>query len=147
MRIDVDRPGSGKRYSIPPDNPFLHVADARPETWAYGFRNPWRITMDRVTGDMWVGENGQDLWEYARIARRGENYGWPLLEGSHELHQFRGAVHDKHRPQGRTHGGTGAVQGKLEGLVGLLGAQDGVREVADHLQGVTRRVGRRRHLP
>jgi glucose/arabinose dehydrogenase len=91
LRIDVDRPSGDKPYSIPSDNPFLTFADARPETWAYGFRNPWRLTMDRVTGEFWVGENGQDLWEYARIARRGENYGWPLLEGSHELHQHRKA--------------------------------------------------------
>lgn len=91
LRIDVDRPSDGKPYSVPADNPFLHLKDARPETWAYGFRNPWRITMDRVTGEFWVGENGQDLWEYARIARRGENYGWPLWEGSHQLHQQRKA--------------------------------------------------------
>lgn len=87
LRIDVDHPGEGKAYGIPADNPFIHVKGARPETWAYGFRNPWRMTMDRATGDLWVGENGQDLWEYARIVHRGENYGWPLVEGSHEFHQ------------------------------------------------------------
>lgn len=89
LRIDVDHPANGKRYGIPADNPFLQTAGARPETWAYGFRNPWRMSMDRQTGDLWVGENGQDLWEYARIARRGENYGWPVVEGSHEFHQNR----------------------------------------------------------
>jgi glucose/arabinose dehydrogenase len=89
LRIDVDRPAPGKLYGIPADNPFLTTAGARPETWAYGFRNPWRMTMDRATGDLWVGENGQDLWEYARIVRRGENYGWPIVEGSHEFHQNR----------------------------------------------------------
>ncbi len=89
LRIDVDHPANGKPYGIPSDNPFLTIEGARPETWAYGFRNPWRMTMDRVTGDLWVGENGQDLWEYARIARRGENYGWPRMEGSHELQQHR----------------------------------------------------------
>ncbi len=91
LRIDVDHPEYGKLYGIPADNPFLNVAGARPETWAYGFRNPWRLTMDRATGDLWVGENGQDLWEYARIARRGENYGWPLMEGSHALQPHRKA--------------------------------------------------------
>lgn len=89
LRIDVDHPGKEKLYSVPADNPFLQTAGARPETWAYGFRNPWRMTMDRATGDLWVGENGQDLWEYARIVRRGENYGWPIVEGSHEFHQNR----------------------------------------------------------
>ncbi len=91
LRLDVDHPADGKHYGIPSDNPFLKVAGARPETWAYGFRNPWRMRMDRATGDLWVGENGQDLWEYARIAKRGENYGWPLREGSHELQQSRKA--------------------------------------------------------
>ncbi len=89
LRVDVDHPFDGKAYSIPKDNPFLQVADARPETWAYGFRNPWRMTMDRETGELWVGENGQDLWEYARIVHRGENYGWAIVEGSHEFHQQR----------------------------------------------------------
>jgi glucose/arabinose dehydrogenase len=91
LRIDVDHPTAGRLYSVPGDNPFLHLAGARPETWAYGFRNPWRMTMDHATGDLWVGENGQDLWEYARIAHRGENYGWPIKEGSHDLQPNRKA--------------------------------------------------------
>jgi glucose/arabinose dehydrogenase/mono/diheme cytochrome c family protein len=91
LRIDVDHPAGGRPYSIPADNPFLALQGARPETWAYGFRNPWRMTMDRATGDLWVGENGQDLWEYARIAHRGENYGWPIKEGSHDLQPNRQA--------------------------------------------------------
>ena len=91
LRMDVDHPADGKHYGIPSDNPFLKTPGARPETWAYGFRNPWRMRMDRATGDLWVGENGQDLWEYARIAKRGENYGWPLREGSHALQQNRKA--------------------------------------------------------
>jgi glucose/arabinose dehydrogenase/mono/diheme cytochrome c family protein len=89
LRIDVDHPADGRLYGIPADNPFLKTAGARPETWAYGFRNPWRMTMDRETGDIWVGENGQDLWEYARIVHRGENYGWPLVEGSHPFQPQR----------------------------------------------------------
>jgi len=89
LRIDVDHPAEGRPYGIPSDNPFLQVAGARPETWAYGFRNPWRMRMDSATGDLWVGENGQDLWEYARIAHRGENYGWPRFEGSHVLQPNR----------------------------------------------------------
>lgn len=89
LRIDVDHPAGGRAYGIPQDNPFLHLKDTRPETWAFGFRNPWRMTMDRETGDLWVGENGQDLWEYARVAKRGENYGWPVIEGTHDFHQHR----------------------------------------------------------
>src|SRR5204863_3504371 len=63
----------------------------RPETWAYGFRNPWRITCDRATGDLWVGQNGQDLWEQAYLVRRGENYGWSVTEGSHPFYPTRTA--------------------------------------------------------
>lgn len=91
LRLDVDHPSGGKAYGIPADNPFLNMEGARPETWAYGLRNPWRMTVDRATGDLWVGENGQDLWEFARIVGAGENYGWPLFEGSHELHPHRRA--------------------------------------------------------
>lgn len=90
LRLDVNQPGSGL-YSIPHDNPFLSIPGARRETWAYGFRNPWRMHIDRQTGDVWVGENGQDLWEYARIVRAGENYGWPLVEGNHDFQRSRKA--------------------------------------------------------
>src|SRR5208282_2796900 len=53
LRIDVDHPAEGKHYSIPKDNPFVDKKDVRPETWAYGLRNPWRITVDRKTGHIW----------------------------------------------------------------------------------------------
>jgi glucose/arabinose dehydrogenase len=89
LRIDVDHPADGRPYSIPADNPFLNIPGARPETWAYGFRNPWRMHIDPVTNDIWVGENGQDLWEYARVVRKGANYGWPLVEGNHDLQPLR----------------------------------------------------------
>src|SRR5438477_613135 len=83
LRIDVDHPSAGKAYSVPKDNPFLNRQGVRPETWAYGLRNPWRITTDRQTGQIWLGENGQDLWEIARLVIRGANYGWSIYEGSH----------------------------------------------------------------
>jgi glucose/arabinose dehydrogenase len=91
LRIDVDRPANGKPYSVPKDNPF--VADSRfaPETWAYGLRNPWRITCDEKTGNIWVGNNGQDLWETADLVSKGANYGWSVLEGSHEFYPNRKA--------------------------------------------------------
>ena len=65
IRIDVDHPEGGKNYSVPKDNPFLDLPYARPEIWAYGFRNPWRMAFDHKTGLLWVGQNGQDLWESA----------------------------------------------------------------------------------
>lgn len=89
LRIDVDHPDPGKTYSVPKDNPFVSRKDARPETWAYGFRNPWRITCDRKTGDIWVGNNGQDLWEQTFRVERGANYGWSVMEGSHVFYADR----------------------------------------------------------
>jgi PBP4 family serine-type D-alanyl-D-alanine carboxypeptidase len=89
LRIDVDHPDPGKEYSVPKDNPFLDTPGARPETWAYGFRNPWRIHIDQKTGDVWVGQNGQDLWEQAILVQRGANYGWSVTEGSHPFYPDR----------------------------------------------------------
>jgi glucose/arabinose dehydrogenase/mono/diheme cytochrome c family protein len=89
LRIDVDHPTADKPYSIPPDNPFLQTPGARPEIWAYGFRNPWRLAFDRYTGQLWVGQNGQDMWEQVYLVRRGENYGWSVYEGSHPFNLNR----------------------------------------------------------
>jgi glucose/arabinose dehydrogenase len=89
MRIDIDRPDPGKGYSIPADNPFVGMKDVRPEIWAYGFRNPWRMTVDEQTGRVWVGQNGQDLWEQAYLVKKGENYGWSVMEGSHPFYENR----------------------------------------------------------
>ncbi len=89
LRIDVMNPPAGKTYGIPTDNPFLTTPGARPETWAHGFRNPWRITADKLTGQIWVGENGQDLWESVKLVERGANYGWSVYEGSHLFYANR----------------------------------------------------------
>ncbi|HUQ70813.1 MAG TPA: PQQ-dependent sugar dehydrogenase, partial [Planctomycetaceae bacterium] len=89
IRIDIDHPDGDRPYSIPPDNPFVNVPDAKPEIWAFGFRNPWRNTFDKVTGHFWVTQNGQDLWEQVYFVRRGENYGWSVQEGSHPFYLDR----------------------------------------------------------
>jgi glucose/arabinose dehydrogenase/mono/diheme cytochrome c family protein len=89
MRIDVDHPTAGQAYSVPADNPFVGDARFAPETWAYGLRNPWRLTYDPVSGQLWEGENGQDAWEYARLVQRGANYGWPVYEGGHFFARHR----------------------------------------------------------
>ena len=81
MRIDVDHAEDGKAYAIPADNPFRGRADARPEIWAYGFRNPWRFSFDPVTGELWLGDVGQDRVEEIDLVRPGENYGWNVYEG------------------------------------------------------------------
>src|SRR5207244_1910429 len=90
-RIDVDHPDANKACSVPNDNPFVGQEGIRPETWAYGLRNPWRMTVDAKTGDLWVGQNGQDLWEQAYLVRKGENYGWSVMEGSHPFYPERKA--------------------------------------------------------
>jgi putative heme-binding domain-containing protein len=80
-RIDVDRAESGRLYTIPSDNPFRNSPGARPEVWALGFREPWRFSFDPPTGDLWVGDVGQGLYEEVTIARKGENHGWNVYEG------------------------------------------------------------------
>lgn len=89
LRIDVDHPGPDRAYGVPKDNPFVGRPGIRPETWAYGFRNPWRLHIDRRTGDLWVGNNGQDLWEQIFLVRKGANYGWSAFEGSHPFYPDR----------------------------------------------------------
>jgi putative heme-binding domain-containing protein len=81
LRIDVDHEEAGRGYSIPRDNPFRDRADARPEIWAYGFRNPWRFTFDKLTGELWLADVGQDRVEEVDMVHRGENYGWNVYEG------------------------------------------------------------------
>ena len=82
MRLDVDGAAPHQGYIVPPDNPFVGMPNIRPETWAYGMRNPWRITADPESGQIWVGQNGQDLREYAHLLERAANYGWSAYEGS-----------------------------------------------------------------
>src|SRR5437763_386374 len=84
LRIDVNHPSDGRAYGIPPDNPFVGRAGARPEIWAYGLRNPWRFSFDRVTHELWIGDVGQDSWEEvdrAAAGRGGQKYGWNVMEG------------------------------------------------------------------
>ena len=85
LRIDVDRKDAGKNYAIPKDNPFVGtVIDGKPargEVWAYGFRNPWRMSFDRGTGELWVGDVGWELWELVHKVERAGNYGWSAVEG------------------------------------------------------------------
>jgi len=92
LRIDVDHPDSatpGRNYGIPKNNPFVGVAHARPEIWAYGLRQPWKMSFDKKTGDFWCGNVGQDLWEQIYLIERGGNYGWSILEGSHPFRPER----------------------------------------------------------
>ncbi len=89
LRIDVDHPTDERHYSIPQDNPFVNLAGARGEVWAYGFRNPWRMSFDPRTGALWVGDVGWELWEMIYRVVPGGNYGWSLFEGSQPVHRER----------------------------------------------------------
>ncbi len=84
IRIDVDH---GSPYSIPPDNPFVGPGNPLDEIWDIGLRNPYRWSFDRATGDMWIGDVGQNSWEEidfeAAHGHGGFNYGWSIMEGDH----------------------------------------------------------------
>jgi len=86
LRIDVDHPSGSNAYGIPSDNPFVGRAGARPEIWLTGLRNPWRMRFDPATGDLWIGDVGQDAWEEIDVARKGvsgTDFGWNVMEGNH----------------------------------------------------------------
>ena len=88
LRVDIDvAEDATPAYSIPADNPYADGADgARPEIWASGMRNPWRMRFDPLTGDLWIGDVGQGSWEEVDVARAGQgglDFGWSLMEGLH----------------------------------------------------------------
>lgn len=82
LRIDVDRSSSQRNYQIPEDNPFANNPEAIPEVYAYGLRNPWRISFDQKTGQLWLADVGQDHWEEVNRISKGGNYGWSEMEGN-----------------------------------------------------------------
>ncbi|EMO33108.1 glucose/sorbosone dehydrogenase [Leptospira santarosai str. HAI821] len=82
LRIDVNSTENGKGYKVPEDNPFVKDPCCVPETFAYGFRNPWRYSFD-PKGRLILADVGQDLWEEVNIVERGKNYGWDVKEASH----------------------------------------------------------------
>ena len=88
LRIDVNDTDPGLNYAIPPDNPFVGD-DGLDEIWAIGLRNPWRISFDRGTGDFWIADVGQNLWEEVNMVPAltpgGMNFGWDCKEGNHNF--------------------------------------------------------------
>ena len=87
LRLDVDVEAAAQPpYGIPPDNPFVDHAGARAEIWHTGLRNPFRFRFDAATGDLWIGDVGQNAWEEVDLAPGGVgglDFGWNLLEGTH----------------------------------------------------------------
>lgn len=83
LRIDVNSRGAKQGYAIPADNPFINTPDAKPEIYAYGFRNIWRFAFDRSGGQLWAADVGQNLWEEINLVERGGNFGWSQREGQH----------------------------------------------------------------
>jgi glucose/arabinose dehydrogenase len=96
LRIDPT-PGNGKGYTVPADNPLVDAYGAAPEVWSLGVRNPWRFSFDRATGDLWIGDVGQNKWEEvnhvsaADGAGRGANFGWSAYEGTHRFNDDQSA--------------------------------------------------------
>ncbi len=86
LRIDVH---GGDPYSVPESNPFVSEPGYLPEIWATGLRNPWRFSFDRLTGDLWLADVGQDRYEEVNFQEAasmgGENYGWDCKEGLHKF--------------------------------------------------------------
>ncbi len=90
LRIDPFEDSEGQPYTVPPDNPFADRFDAAGEIWLYGVRNPWKFSFDAVTGDMWIGDVGQDQTEEINFlanqsfdfAGKGANLGWRIMEGN-----------------------------------------------------------------
>jgi glucose/arabinose dehydrogenase len=103
LRLDVD---SAQPYGIPAGNPFIADPTVRDEIWAIGLRNPWRYSFDRLTGDLYIADVGQNQYEevnYQPVAAPGgQNYGWPIMEGTHCF------------PEGRTCEQAGLVQPVVE---------------------------------
>lgn len=82
LRIDID---NGDPYAIPTDNPYANGRDGKPEIWTYGWRNPWRFSFDRATGDMYIGDVGQNAIEeisFQPAGKSGLNFGWKVMEGT-----------------------------------------------------------------
>lgn len=99
LRIDVD---NGEPYSIPIDNPFVNDETFRDEIWAYGLRNPWKFSFDKVSGDMWITDVGFKEWEEINYISAGEtsgkNFGWPCYEANTEIEDINCDLPNHHLP-------------------------------------------------
>ncbi len=83
LRIKPENHSSINKYTIPNDNPFINNQEIKDEIWAYGLRNPWRFSFDSLSGDLWLGDVGQNDYEEINLVKKGKNYGWNIMEGMH----------------------------------------------------------------
>ena len=134
LRIDVDNVPQGATYGIPDGNPFK-AGGGEPATFAYGFRNPFRISIDRESGDVWAGDVGQNKWEEIDLVKLGGNYGWPCREGMNDYpadsekcpltKPFQGLIEPvvqlEHTPNANTRSITGGVVYRGKQIPALVG--------------------------
>lgn len=119
LRIDVDKKDAGLGYAVPKDNPFVGRDGAKPEIWCYGIRNPWRMAFDKPSGDFWIADVGQGVWEEINLIERGGNYGWSLAEGHHPFKpvaepkdKLVGPIWEYHHELGKSITGGAVYHGK-----------------------------------
>ena len=132
VRIDVRDATAERPYRVPDDNPFVGTPDARPEIWAYGLRNPWRMHFGG-DGRLWVGDAGSDHVEEVSIAERGSNLGWPALEGRRCFQPHRCDVPDNATPPVMTYGHTSGKCAVIGGVT--LPGPDGRYVFGDYCSG------------
>lgn len=150
LRIDVD---AGSPYAVPTDNPFVGVPNVFPEIWAYGIRNPWRFSFDKLNGNLWIADVGQNLYEEVNVHyygdTAGDNYGWRCFEGMHSTGLSSGVTgqscpnyDDTHKPVYEyTHtGGECSVTGGYVYRGALYNALFGNYLCADYCSGKIRRL-------
>jgi glucose/arabinose dehydrogenase len=137
LRIDVNAKGDTTAYAIPKDNPFVGNGKYRPEIYALGVRNPWRMSFDRKTGRGWFGEVGQNLWEEINLLEKGANYGWRRRESFHPFgadgsgpkKEFTDPIWEYHHDVGKSITGGHVYRGKE------LPPLDGYYLYADYVSG------------
>jgi glucose/arabinose dehydrogenase len=147
------RPSGGDPYAIPEDNPFVGREGARPEIWAYGLRNPWRFSFDAATGDLWIGDVGQNAWEEVDVepagSAGGSNFGWDLLEGTHAFERRRAPATLPPVYEYPNEGGSCAITGgyvyRGDDVFDLTGAYVFADYCRGGLEALTLRGGRVRH--
>ncbi len=137
LRIDVNGKGDATPYAIPKDNPFVNVKGAKPEIFALGVRNPWRMSFDRKTGQGWFADVGQNLWEEINLLEKGGNYGWRRRESLHPFwvegtgvrKEFIDPIWEYHHEVGKSITGGHVYRGKQ------LPELDGQYLYADYVSG------------